>query len=352
MAIKKALPNPKTLGEERQAPVWNEREVNFLINMAHERLVKFVGAGELYDERFDQNVLFIVQEFASGGSINNALWNTRPESLTWNTRLQWASDIAEGMAFIHERGYTHRDLKSPNVLYDADTMRAKVADFGMSTSMDNDDEARRTTTSSTSTTSLLSDVAASPIQHRYMTAQCGTPEWMAPELAKVALNVKKKYEGVNSHAETESRNAALRSFYAFQEKNQQVQYSRMVDVYAYAITMFEMASHEPPWAEATEGHDAMYQMVVAGIRPTLDVGLKATAPRDWCHLMKQCWDPDPDRRPDFRAICKRLAKMRESKGVQAFEPAESYDVRVTSPRARHSWDTVVSATPTLEDGLL
>ena len=50
-----------------------------------------------------------------------------------------------GMAFIHDRGYTHRDLKSPNVLYDDFTMRAKVADFGMSTSLDDDDDVIKAT---------------------------------------------------------------------------------------------------------------------------------------------------------------------------------------------------------------
>ena len=41
VAIKKALPNPETLGEERQAPVWNEREVSFLLKMEFPRFPKF-----------------------------------------------------------------------------------------------------------------------------------------------------------------------------------------------------------------------------------------------------------------------------------------------------------------------
>ena len=250
------------------------------------------------------------------------------------------------MAFIHDRGYTHRDLKSPNVLYDNTTMRAKVADFGMSTSLEEDDDSARSSSSSL-TTSLLGDVSQAPIQHKFMTAQCGTPEWMAPELAKVALDVKMKYQGVS---EAESRAAALRSFYAFQEERKQVQYSRMVDVYAFAITMYEITSHKPPWDEsAKEGQDQVFEMVVANVRPTVDVGIKATAPRKWCQLMEQCWDPSPNRRPDFRVIAKRLAKMREVGVVQAFVPQEeSYEVRVTSPRASHPWHSRNS----FDDGLL
>ena len=94
VAIKKALPNPENIGAEK--PVWSEREVNFLIKMEHERLVKFIGAGEIYDELFEEQVLCIVQEYLSGGSINNALWNKPLDSLTWDIKLQWAIDIAAG----------------------------------------------------------------------------------------------------------------------------------------------------------------------------------------------------------------------------------------------------------------
>ena len=85
--------------------------------------------------------LFVVQEYMSGGSIDRRLWNPEPQplsSLSELERLVWACDISEGMAFIHQKGFTHRDLKSQNVLYDHNTMRAKVADFGMSRAMSAD----------------------------------------------------------------------------------------------------------------------------------------------------------------------------------------------------------------------
>ena len=60
------------------------------------------------------------------GSIDSALWGTSRDSLSWSQKWQWACDIAEGMQFIHQQGFAHRDLKSKNVLYDRATMRAKV----------------------------------------------------------------------------------------------------------------------------------------------------------------------------------------------------------------------------------
>ena len=248
-----------------------------------------------------------------------------------------------GMAFIHDRGYTHRDLKSPNVLYDAFTMRAKVADFGMSTSLDDDDDVIHRSSSSSLTTSLLDEMSQAPIQHKYMTAQCGTPEWMAPELAKVALEVSQKYRGIS---EAESRATALKSFHAFQEKRKQVQYSRMVDIYAFAITMYEITCHRPPWDDSTKsrategGQDQVFERVLSHERPTVEEEVKAVVPPNWCKLMEECWHSDPDSRPDFRVISRELTKiqteMRQGGVVHAFVPQEteeSYEVRVVSPRA-------------------
>jgi len=64
-------------------------------------VVKFLGAGLLEDANTGEELLFMCQEFVSGGSIDRALWGTEFESITWQQRVQWACDIAEGMAFIH-----------------------------------------------------------------------------------------------------------------------------------------------------------------------------------------------------------------------------------------------------------
>ena len=67
-----------------------------------------------------------------------------------------ATDISAGLAYLHEEGILHRDLKSLNVLL-TDTLRAKLSDFGLSRVKDE--------TRSASTLSKPS----------------GTLRWMAPE---------------------------------------------------------------------------------------------------------------------------------------------------------------------------
>ena len=47
-----------------------------------------------------------VTEFMAGGSLETVLWDTEP--LPWETRLQYAVDIAAGMAYLHKEGVIHR----------------------------------------------------------------------------------------------------------------------------------------------------------------------------------------------------------------------------------------------------
>ena len=127
--------------------------------LPHPRLVKFIGAGLTreyprieHPNRFpskvignsffvdqEEEVLFTVQEYLTGGSVDTALWHTphggTTSPISWKVKLQWARDSAEGLAYIHQRDHVHRDFKTPNLLYDATTMRAKIADFGMSRSV-------------------------------------------------------------------------------------------------------------------------------------------------------------------------------------------------------------------------
>ena len=46
--------------------------------------------------------------------------------------MRVATQLLEGIDFIHQRGISHRDLKPQNVLMTADAWNVKICDLGMS----------------------------------------------------------------------------------------------------------------------------------------------------------------------------------------------------------------------------
>ena len=226
VAIKRVMPGADETGRPKSSAVWDEREVAFMMAIQHPRVVRLLGAGEVADElSLGEPALLLVQEFMSGGSIDRVLWNSEPTSLPWDVKLTWASDIAEGMAYIHLRGFSHRDLKSPNVLFDKTSMRAKVADFGMVRTMGGGMEEKldrpewiqklKKSQPGKHTSPAGDKLHTTSV----MTAQCGTVQWMAPELCAEALNTAEKISRVDQ--DPRGKVAALESFRKFKSEHRQ-----------------------------------------------------------------------------------------------------------------------------------
>ena len=75
---------------------------------------------------------FIVTEYMPGGSVEELLAKGPLETAK---ALEVASGVAKGLAFAHEQGVVHRDLKPGNVWLTADGS-AKIGDFGLAVSLD------------------------------------------------------------------------------------------------------------------------------------------------------------------------------------------------------------------------
>ena len=154
----------KVLGDEAQTTLQRRaeqlaefhREVRLLSALDHPCIVRLKGACL---DPFEP--LAIVMEFCERGSLYHALQRRRERMggvaatgclLPPWLQVRLALEIASGMQYLHEQGVAHRDLKSPNILIDAN-WHARVADFG------------------------LSKVSAAPLG-----TQLGTWAWMAPEV--------------------------------------------------------------------------------------------------------------------------------------------------------------------------
>lgn len=105
-----------------------QSEINFLGRISHPNLVKLLGYCRDNDE------FLLVYEFMPRGSLENHLFrrNTNIEPLSWNTRLKIATDAARGLAFLHssDKQVIYRDFKASNILLDGN-YNAKISDFGL-----------------------------------------------------------------------------------------------------------------------------------------------------------------------------------------------------------------------------
>ncbi len=98
------------------------REAEIAGRLEHRNIVSVFALG------FESGVPFLVQEFLEGEDLRQALERAAPMSGV--LRLEILLQVAEGLAYAHEQGVIHRDVKPANVRLVADG-RVKVIDFGI-----------------------------------------------------------------------------------------------------------------------------------------------------------------------------------------------------------------------------
>jgi serine/threonine protein kinase len=81
----------------------------------------------LYDLGTADGTPYLVTELLDGASLRTKLESGAPPL---RKALDWARQVAEGLAAAHARGIVHRDLKPENVFVNADG-RIKILDFGL-----------------------------------------------------------------------------------------------------------------------------------------------------------------------------------------------------------------------------
>jgi eukaryotic-like serine/threonine-protein kinase len=103
------------------------REARSVAQLSHPHIVTVIDRGE------DDGQQFIVFEYIDGENLKQLLARTGP--LPTRRALELALEIADALAFAHENGLIHRDVKPQNVLVSRDG-DAKVTDFGIARSLD------------------------------------------------------------------------------------------------------------------------------------------------------------------------------------------------------------------------
>ena len=103
------------------------REARAVAQLSHPNIVTVIDRGE------DGGRQFIVFELVEGRTLREVL--DEEGRLPVRHALEIALQVARGLAFAHEQGLVHRDVKPQNVILNGDG-RAKVTDFGIARSLD------------------------------------------------------------------------------------------------------------------------------------------------------------------------------------------------------------------------
>jgi serine/threonine protein kinase len=110
-------------GDDLGARARFDREASLLRELSHPNILALVERGEASGHRY------LVTELALGGAIADRI-PVAPE-----IAVEVAIQVCDALAFAHERGVVHRDIKPQNVLVAADGS-IRLADFGTARQLD------------------------------------------------------------------------------------------------------------------------------------------------------------------------------------------------------------------------
>jgi serine/threonine-protein kinase len=103
------------------------REARSVATLTHPNIVTVIDRGEHGDRQF------IVFEYVDGDNLKRMIERRGPAPV--ETALELGIQMARALAFAHQNGLVHRDVKPQNVLLNGDG-QAKVTDFGIARSLD------------------------------------------------------------------------------------------------------------------------------------------------------------------------------------------------------------------------
>ncbi|HYV37957.1 MAG TPA: protein kinase [Gemmataceae bacterium] len=112
---------PEKLAKDEVALGRFHREVRAVAKLSHANIVA------VYDIDSDQGRIYAVMELLEGQTLGKRI---RQGRMDWREAVNWATEIAEGLAAAHGKGLVHRDIKPENVFLTKDG-GLKILDFGL-----------------------------------------------------------------------------------------------------------------------------------------------------------------------------------------------------------------------------
>jgi hypothetical protein len=228
-----------------------QREAQTVARLHHSNIVPVFAVG------CEQGVHYFAMQFIDGHSLAAVAEHARQQHCPLDARevARWGQQAAEALAYAHQRGVIHRDVKPSNLLLDPEGV-LWLSDFGL---------ARRLDEAALTATGVL----------------LGTPRYMSPEQA-----------------------AALR-----------VPVDHRTDVYSLGATLYELATGRPVF-DADTPQRVLAQ--IAEAEPVPPRRLRPDVPRDLETVLLKCLAKEPAQRyPSAQDLADDLRRFGNSEPIRA-----------------------------------
>lgn len=244
VAVKVLLPEART----EVAGQRFEREAKAVARLSHPNVVNVHRYGRLPDD-----TPYMVMQYVKGRSLAERLKAEGPLSVQETRRI--LAEVASALAAAHREGIVHRNVRPSKILYEGETGRVLLSDFGIAAILATEEEdAPRLTR---------------PGQ------VLGDPRYMSPESLEGG--------GLTARA----------------------------DVYSLGIVGYELLTGQSPYGDRPSA-----QLVAAHLQeePQPVRSLRPDVPDDLADLLERCLAKKPSHRPDAAYVHRTLSESRAGSG--------------------------------------
>nr|UVJ89028.1 kinase suppressor of Ras 1 [Paracentrotus lividus] len=241
--------------DEKQLQAF-KREVSFFRMTRHDFVVLFMGACMRPPH------LAIVTSLCKGQTLYTHI-HLRKDRFNINRTIQIATQITQGMGYLHHRGIVHKDLKSKNIFIE--NGKVVITDFALFS---------------------IGRLSKKKARKDSLVIPDGWLCYLAPELM---TSLKINTDG---------------------NQDMELPFSEKSDVHSFGTIWYELLAGE--WPFHKEPVETVIWQVGKGLKQPLN---HLQASRDVKEILMMCWSYSPESRPMFQHIKKTILRLPKKKGL-------------------------------------